>query len=152
MPRPDSEDTLEHAAMDLFASLDWQIVTAFKEVPGPTSLLGREHAGEVVLRRELRAALHTLNPALPASALELAVEEITRDRSVLGMVQANHEIWQLLREGVVVAFSNDEGEQLSERVRVIGWGSGTPRAAARATRWSSSPRRSCVPCSATGHS
>ncbi len=120
--RPDAEDTLEHAAMDLFAGLGWQVTTAYHETLGPGGTLGRENRGEVVLRRELRAALVQLNPDLPAAALELAIDEVTRDRSVLGMVQANQEVWQLLREGVVVTVGNERGEQISERVRIIGWG------------------------------
>ena len=123
MPRslPDAEATLEHATIALFAGLGWQVVDAFHETLGADGTLGREQRSEVVLRRELRAVLPTLNPHLPAVALELALDEVTRDRSVLSLVAANREIYHLLRDGVVVTLCNDDGEPISERVRLIGW-------------------------------
>jgi len=45
--------------------------------------LGREHQGEVVLKKYLLPALQKLNPDLPDDALGQAVDAITRDRSNL---------------------------------------------------------------------
>jgi len=41
--------------------------------------------GEVVLLVRLRPALQRLNPGLPAEALELAIQELTRDRSAMNV-------------------------------------------------------------------
>lgn len=119
--KPDAENTLERATMDLFAALGWRTVEAYDEVMGPAGTLGRETQGEVVLVRELRAALRRLNPNLPAAALQAAIEELTRDRGVLGMAQANREIYNLLKDGIKVSFENDDGEQVTETVKIIDW-------------------------------
>ncbi len=79
--------------------------------------LGREHQGEVVLKKYLLPALQKLNPTLPIDALEQAVDGITRDRSNLTLVKANKEIYQLLRDGVNVNVAQENGEIKTERVR-----------------------------------
>jgi len=43
--------------------------------------LGRETTEQVILIPKLRSALETLNPELHNDALELAIEELSRDRS-----------------------------------------------------------------------
>jgi type I restriction enzyme R subunit len=65
-----SEDNnIQEPAAKLFAdNLDWRSVYAFNaETFGPASLLGRKDATEVVLVRELDAALAKLNPKLAAT-------------------------------------------------------------------------------------
>lgn len=84
MPHAYSEDTLvEKPAIEFFAGLGWQTISAFNEVfraetspplPSPNGRgagaegavsLGREHAGEVVLLCHLVPALKKLNPKAP---------------------------------------------------------------------------------------
>ena len=48
----------------------------------------------------LRAALERLNPRLPAEAISIAVDVLTRDRSAMSLAAANREIYELLKEGV----------------------------------------------------
>lgn len=79
--------------------------------------LGREHRGEVVLKKFLLSALQKLNPGLTNEALEQAVEQIIRDRSHLSLVNANKEIYQLLRDGANVQMMDENGEYETERVR-----------------------------------
>lgn len=79
--------------------------------------LGREHRGEVVLTKFLRPALEKLNPDLPPEALDEAIAELTRDRSQMTLVNANHEIYKLLRDGASVEVTKDEDEHETERVR-----------------------------------
>src|SRR5687768_15099435 len=93
---------VEATANSLFAELGWQVVNGWQETFGPGGSLGREHKGEVVLTLRLRAALARLNPAAPTEALDLAVEELRRDRSALAPVNANRELWAFLRDGVRV--------------------------------------------------
>src|SRR3990172_739300 len=130
MPHPDSEDALEQATLDLFTKLGWQTVRCFDEVFGPTPAspgrpnLGREHSGEVVLLARLRAALRKLNPALPEEAIEKAVEELTRDRSLTSLAEANRQVYHLLKDGVKVTLRANDGENGDERVetvRVMDW-------------------------------
>jgi hypothetical protein len=84
------------------------------------ALLGRETRGEVVLIPRLRSALQHLNPDLPNEAIQLAIEELTRDRST-SLEATNREIYQLLKNGVKVRFKTDEDEEQEETVRVIDW-------------------------------
>lgn len=81
--------------------------------------LGREHQGEVVLKKYLLPALQKLNPVLPADALAQAVDAITRDRSNLSLVKANQEIYKLLQGGVNVNVARENGETETERVRLF---------------------------------
>jgi type I restriction enzyme R subunit len=81
-----TEDQLvEQPAIALFAELGWSTVSAIDEVPGASSILGRETSGEVFLLPRVRDALARLNPQLPAEALTSAVNELTRDRSAMSL-------------------------------------------------------------------
>lgn len=122
MSRDYSENILvEEPAVELFAGLGWQTVSAFHEVFGgadPSSpallplgeggraegaiSLGLESAGEVVLLRHLVPALRKLNPQAPAESIDAAVNELTRDRSVMSLAAANREVCGLLKNGVKV--------------------------------------------------
>lgn len=118
-----SEDTLvEQPAIALFSELGYDTANCFYEKVGTSdSTLGRETTEEVVLVPKLRSALQKLNPDLDSEAINLAVEELTRDRGAMSLVQANREVYKLLKDGVKVAFENDEGEETDETVRIIDW-------------------------------
>lgn len=117
-----SEDTLvEQPAIELLAGLDWQTIGAFDEVFGHGGTLGRENAGEIVLVRHLIPALKRLNPQAPANAIDAAVNELTRDRSVMSQAAANREVYGLLKNGVKVEIRAPDGELRPERIQVIDW-------------------------------
>ncbi len=123
MPHPDSEDSLvEQPAMSLLADLGWATLSAAEEVLGSAGTLGRANTRQVVLPGRLRAALATLNPTLPAEAVELALEALMRDRSAMGSAAANREVYALLRDGVPVSVPDAaNGGMRTERARVIDW-------------------------------
>ncbi len=117
-----SEDILiEQPAIALFETLEWDTVNCYRESFGTSGLLSRETSNEVVLTVRLRLALKRLNPALPAEAITLAIDEIARDRNLMTPVQANREIHLLLKNGVKVTFENARGERVTETVQVIDW-------------------------------
>ncbi|TWT74059.1 type I restriction endonuclease subunit R [Allorhodopirellula solitaria] len=118
-----SEDTLvEQPVIALFSELGYDTANCFYEKVGVSdSTLGRDTTEEVVLVPKLRSALKKLNPDLDSEAINLAIEKLTRDRGAMGLVQANREVYKLLKDGVKVAFENDEGEDTDETVRVIDW-------------------------------
>ena len=118
-----TEDQLvEQPAIGLFADLGWQTLSAMEETLGATGTLGRETKGEVVLATRLRSALVRLNPALPAEAINNAIDEITRDRSAMLPEAANREVYRLLKEGIVVSVPDHaHGGQKTERLRVVDW-------------------------------
>ncbi len=82
---------------------------------------GARPSSEVVLLSRLLPALQTLNPDLPLHALQLAVDELLRDRSLMSPAQANREVYHLLKEGVKVTYRDADGVETVETVRVIDW-------------------------------
>ena len=117
-----TEDSLvEQPAIALFAELGWETADCFKETFGAESTLGRETSSEVVLVSRLRPVLERLNPELPVEALQLAIEELTRDRSLVSSVQANREIYQMLKDGVKVLLLDKNGDEKFETVKIIAW-------------------------------
>lgn len=119
-----SEDNLsEQPAIQLMSDeLGWEFLNAYDEWAVGASALDRESKREVLLTSRLRPALEVLNPELPAEALDLAVEELTRERTALSMVEANREIDRLLRGGIKVKVTDHQkGGQRTEVVRVVDW-------------------------------
>jgi len=112
---------IERPAIDLFASMGYETINCFHESLGSSGTLGRETTAEVVLIRYLRKVMHKLNPTLSNEAIELAIDEIARDRSSLSLVNANREVDKLLKDGVKVTYKNDEGEEEEDTAKVIDW-------------------------------
>ncbi|MDP8934098.1 MAG: type I restriction endonuclease subunit R, partial [Cyanobacteriota bacterium] len=69
----------------------------------------------------LQPALEKLNPHLPKPAINLAIEQLIRDRNALTLANANREIYNLLKDRVTVTYRNDDGEEITENVTVIDW-------------------------------
>jgi type I restriction enzyme, R subunit len=117
-----SEDSLiEQPAIALFEELSWGTANCFEEKFGLGGTLGRETSSEVVLLSRLQPALNCLNPGLPSEAIQLAIEELTRDRSLMSMAHANREVYQLLKGGVKVTFRDAVGNESFETVDLIDW-------------------------------
>lgn len=112
---------IEQPAIQLFGSLGWDTVNLYNEWAHGASTEGRESEKQVVLERRLRTALVRLNPDLPRDAIAKVIEEVTRDRSRMVPVNANQELWRLLREGVKVKVSNTRGGQETKTARIIDW-------------------------------
>lgn len=117
-----SEDSLvEQPAIELFQELGWETANCFYEKFGENGTLGRETSSVVILLPRLHAALVQLNPDLPPQSIALAIEELTRDRSVMSPANANREVYRLLKNGVKVSFRGKENEETVENVRIIDW-------------------------------
>ena len=100
-----SEDQLIQAptAELLEKQLGWQSVLGCNEEDfGPDSLLGRSSDAEVVLTREVLAALRRLNPGLPDEAYRLALAQVGQDDITKSLIAQNEEKYALLRVGVAV--------------------------------------------------
>jgi len=117
-----SEDRLvqQTFAEHLEQVLGWESVYAFNtETFGPHGTLGRASEREAVLTRDLRAALQRLNPEMPESARELALERLTRLDSFRSLVQHNRDYYDHIRNGVPVEWRDPDGRIRRERARVI---------------------------------
>ena len=123
MPHSYTEDELvEQPAVQLFSELGWQTMSAKEESFGLGGTFGRETKSEVVLESRVKTALERLNPQLPPEAITLALNELTGDRSTKAPVAANREIYDLLKDGVIVSIPDRKhGGQTTERVRIIDW-------------------------------
>lgn len=116
------EDTLvqETSADYLRDELRWESVLAFDaEDFGPNSLLGRSSQREVVLTRYLDKALRKLNPGLPNTAYNDAIQRIIEFTISQSLVAINQEKHDLLRDGVQVRFRDSDGELAQQRLRVF---------------------------------
>lgn len=116
---PFTEDNLvEQTAIKLIKKV-WKEenchINAYTDVED--ARLGREHQGEVVLKKFLLPALEKLNPSLPIDAITQAVEQLIRDRSHLSLVNANQEIYKILHDGATVSVPRTDGASDTERVR-----------------------------------
>jgi type I restriction enzyme R subunit len=117
-----SEDTLvqQTTADYLHDELEWETVFAYnQETFGPEGTLGRTSDREVVLARFLQLKLMEFNPGLPAEAYREAIRRIVEYSAAQGMVATNRDKYGLLKDGVLVAFRNDKGERVRQRLRVF---------------------------------
>lgn len=120
---PDSEDAaVEQPTIHLFAELGWETLNCFQENFGPLSLLGRDTMADVVLPNRLRPAIERLNPGISPHAIEVAYDEVTKDRSAMSAPRANQAVYRMMKDGVKVTFKKaDEEEESVEIVKLVDW-------------------------------
>ncbi len=100
--------------------LGWDSILAHNEETfGPAGTLGRGSERDVVLVRDLRAAVQRLNSDLPESAREQAVEKLTRVDFGRSLLQHNREFHDFIRNGVPVEWRDAGGQTRHARARVI---------------------------------
>lgn len=112
---------VEQPAIELLESLGWTHANLYAESFGPHGSEGRESEHQVILGRRLRAALERLNPGLPEDAYVQAIEQLAQDRSKQVPVNANREVYALIKDGVKVTVPDAHGGQATETLRVIDW-------------------------------
>lgn len=117
-----SEDRLvqETFARHLERNLGWESLYAWNtEIFGPNGTLGRTDTCEVVLTRDLRAALQRLNPELPPAALDEAARTMTRTDFSRSLFQHNRDFYKTIRDGVPVEYRDANGVRREVKARVI---------------------------------
>lgn len=92
---------------------------ASTEVFGEDSTFGRQATDEIVLSKNLRAALEKLNPEIPQEGLDNAFYELTQDLSNKTTVAANKFMYNLIKNGVKVQFKDNHGIDMFDIVKVI---------------------------------
>ena len=117
-----SEDRLVQAtfAEHLEQVLGWDSVYAWKhETFGADGTLGRASTREVVLVRDLRAALGRLNPELPDAAIDEAVATLSHHDYSRSLLQHNQTFYALIRDGVPVSYRDAHGALRHAQAKVI---------------------------------
>jgi type I restriction enzyme R subunit len=125
-----SEDRLVQAtfAEHLKTQLGWESIYAWnQETFGPDGTLGRADTRDVVLKRDLRAALVRLNPQLPPAAIDDALGKLSRNDLSRSLLQHNQEFYQFIRDGVPVSYRDAQGQPRDARARVIDFQNGSSR-------------------------
>lgn len=121
MSREYSEENLiEQATQDVLEELGWEVRTAWhNESFGKNGMLGRTDKTEIILSRYLLEALTKLNPDLPTTAYQQAIEQLelrATDKTLGGI---NQQKYDLLRNGVSVSFIAANGEHIKRKLRVF---------------------------------
>jgi type I restriction enzyme R subunit len=115
-----SEDALAEApAMALLAELGWTTVNAYAETFGPDGTLGRDGMSEVYLRHRVADAIARLNPTAPEPIRTEALDTLVRTRTAMEPVHANRTVHELLRDGYVATWTDDHGDEQTERIRYL---------------------------------
>ena len=121
---PYSEDQLiEQPAINLLKEIGWETLNCYGEFEQTEeSPLGRQTKSEVVLTARLASALKRFNPTATDAAIAKAIEELTHSRAVMSPIEANREIYALLKDGVKVTLSDPDSEdETVEVLRIIDW-------------------------------
>jgi type I restriction enzyme R subunit len=120
---PDSEDAaIEQPTIALFSELGWETLNCYHEKVGPLSLLGRETMADVVLLHRLHAAIDKLNPGVSPNAIDIAVQELTKDRRLMSPARANQAVYKLLKDGIKVSYKKgDDEDEAVETISLVDW-------------------------------
>lgn len=110
----------EAAGNLLHKELDWDVVFAYnKEVLGENGTLGRTSYKEILLKRDLRAALQKFNPWITPAQISEAIGTLEQRLSTASLLQVNEEKYFLLRDGVPVTVRRPDGRTEQRRAMVI---------------------------------
>jgi type I restriction enzyme R subunit len=114
----DEETYAEEPALDWLRGLGWEYAHGPEIAPNGAAS-ERASWDEVVLLDRLRAALVDLNPDLPRTAIELALERV-RDTASPDPIRDHLDFHELLVEGVPITALVD-GEERAARVKLVDW-------------------------------
>ncbi|MFN3809883.1 MAG: type I restriction endonuclease subunit R [Roseateles asaccharophilus] len=114
-----TEDQLETGTLSWLAELGYTHRHGADIAPDSTAP-ERSDYRQVLLRDRLSAAIHKLNPGIPASARDDALTQVL-DLGIPALLSANRTFHKLLVSGVPVQYQKD-GETRGDFVRLIDWG------------------------------
>jgi len=121
MPNFLSEDAIEQAVVQRLQHL-YGYDALDCHTTDPADLLdgsGRSDKREVIFRDRLKTAAVELNPEIPETAIDDAVDQVCDRRQAMTTIASNRELDGLIRDGVRVEFKDITGRNRKERVRLI---------------------------------
>lgn len=121
MPNFISEDQIEKALVQKLQHLHgFDSLDCYTEDPVDLNDgSGRANKRDVILLDRVKEAAIRLNPGVSATAVDDALDKLIDRRLAMSLVAANHDVYNLLRDGIPVEFDNAAGEKQQERVRLI---------------------------------
>ncbi len=84
-------------------------------------LIGRDSLKEVVLKKRVFKAIEKLNPNIPKECLYDAIEQLSKSRVSQGEIEANSEVYELLKDGYYTTYKNVEGKDEPVQIKFIGF-------------------------------
>ena len=110
----------EAAGNLLHDELGWDVVYAYnREVLGENGTLGRKDYKEILLKRDLRAALQKFNPWITPAQITEAIGTLEQRLSTASLMQINEEKYFLLRDGIPVTVRRPDGRTEPKRAMLI---------------------------------
>jgi type I restriction enzyme R subunit len=116
-----SEDQIEKAAVKLLKDkFKYRTLNCFtQDADNPNDRSKRANKEEVVFLDILKEYAVKLNPSIPESAIEQALETLTSRRYAMSPILANKEVYGLIRNGIPVEYEGKTGKTEPGTVRVI---------------------------------
>ena len=111
-----TESVFEEAALAWFDELGYVVKNGLDIAPGEPEA-ERESFSHVILTERLRERLITINPTIPATAIEDAIRQILNP-NLPSLIQSNRQFHRWLRDGVKVEFQR-EGKTVGDFVRLL---------------------------------
>jgi len=114
--KPITENIIERSAIEILLSQGWEYAFG-KDISLEGMFCERENFSQVVLTNRLRDAISKINPHIPASAQEAAVQKVLRISSP-ELLHNNEEFHRLLVEKVKIPYQQN-GYERSHEVALI---------------------------------
>ena len=110
----------ESAGTLLHDELGWEVVYAYnQEVLGENGTLGRKDYKEILLTRDIRAALQKFNPWITPAQIDEAIASLRQRLSTASLLQINEEKYAMIRDGIDVTYRHPDGRTEDKRATII---------------------------------
>lgn len=120
MPNFISEDDIEQAVLRKLAQQGFKILNCY--TVNPDDLNDKSHRTDkrdVIFYDRLKAASLRVNPSIPETAIDTALETLTNKRQSMSPIAANREIDGLIRDGIPTEYENVQGKTETTKVKII---------------------------------
>ena len=114
--------TEENIANFFSEGLGWNVLDASEETFGSKGTLGREDETELLLKFDFMDAIEMINPGLPEEVYEEAYEkfkQVAKYTTAEKILQDNLTAYHLIKNGIPVTYTDNEGNEVEERVQVF---------------------------------
>lgn len=121
MPNFISEDQIEQALVQKLQHLHgFDVLDCNTQDPEDLNDgSNRTHKRDVILADRVKEAAVRLNPHIPETTIDEALEKLVDRRLSMSLVAANQEVYGLIRDGIPVEYDDANGKKQQERVVLI---------------------------------